>query len=63
MTTCVLILKAKTNMKKTYKTPEMKEVALRRRTDLLGCSGADGETTPCIYGPIGMDYKDDPHNG
>lgn len=50
-------------MKKAYNTPKMKEIALRRRTDLLGCSGADGDTTPCIYGPIGMGPMDNRHNG
>ena len=63
MTMCVLILLAKTSMKKLYKAPEMKEISLRRRTDLLGCSSSDGDMTPCIDGPIGMDYKGDSHNG
>jgi hypothetical protein len=50
-------------MRNAYKTPEMKEVALRRRTDLLGCSSSDGDLTPCIEGPIAMDHRDDSHNG
>ena len=41
----------------------MKEVSLRRSADLLGCSSSDGDMTPCIDGPIGMDYKGDSHNG
>ena len=63
MMTCVLTLLAKTSMKKAYRSPEMKEVSLRRSADLLGCSSSDGDMTPCIDGPIGMDYKGDSHNG
>lgn len=62
MMTCVLTL-SKTNMKKTYKTPEMKEVSLTRCANLLECSNTDGDETPCIEGPIGMGYKDNLHNG
>ena len=50
------------HMKKSYNTPKIKEVSLRRRTDLLGCSDSY-EEMPCINGPIAMDYKDDPYNG
>ena len=50
-------------MKKAYKTPEMKTVSLRKRPELLQCSGVDGDTTPCIYGPLGMEPIDNPHNG
>ena len=51
------------NMRNAYKTPQMKEVSLRRRTDLMVCSNSDGDLTPCIEGPIAMDHTDDSHNG
>ena len=63
MMTCVLTLLVKTKMKKAYKTPEIKEVSLARCANLLECSYTDGDETPCIDGPIGMDYKGDSHNG
>ena len=50
-------------MRRAYKTPQMKEVSLRRRTDLMVCSNSDGDLTPCIEGPIAMDHRDDSHNG